>query len=378
MTILILKTQERQEWKSLSEIVPRLTEEWKNYLEEHHLSYFEMDCDQLTGLPKELDLSTVLIPALTPKIANLIRLLRADLLLDFKIILYAHGAASRSFLEFYDWRLESVLETQDQIIVSCEADKILGEASFKNASIKVQPFSFAFKSEDLFNPQDFFFLYHGRINPQKNILSMIQSYELALKENPHLAPMHLVGEEDHTFGPIVLDQAQGYREMLIRFIEQKNLQKNIFFHPYMPPSKLEKDFLRKSHIFLSFSQHMDENFGLAAYKSLTLGMPCLLSGWGGHWQLQNLFPEQVCIVPVDKLKGKLVLPHFQKNQNWPRFSEWIPELLHFKNSDETKLTRNKWGLNVLGLNRTRSHATPFLNTSSQPFKFFFDVYSGVK
>lgn len=378
-SVLVLKSKERCQWKSLSEVIPRLISDWKKVLDQSQISYQEIDCDDVAALPSNLHFDTVLIPALTPKISKTIQLLRGILKFDFKIMVYAYGAASRSFLEFYDWQFEQMLEARDQIIVNCEADKILGMESYKFASFKVQPFTFLMDVKSTaFDPQNFFFLYHGRINPQKNILAMIKSYELTLKANPDLSPMYIVGDEDLTFGPIVNIPAAGYRDRLISYVNESGLSNHVFFHSFMEPELLESSFLNKSHAFVSFSQHMDENFGLAAYKSLSRGMPAILSGWGGHFELQKLFAGQVTIVSVENLMTKLALKEEIELSDYTFFDQYIPEILEFKSSDETKIIRHKWGLNMLAINKKREHATPFLNMTSVPFKFYFEVYSGKK
>ncbi|MGZ3787376.1 MAG: glycosyltransferase [Bacteriovorax sp.] len=363
----------------MAEVVPRIRESWvETFLSAGYL-FTEINCDEEDVLPPHLHFSLVLIPILTPKIAKMVRLLRGILKFNFTIIVYAHGAASRSFLEFYDWGLESLLEAKDIIVVSCECDKILGEASFSNATFFVSPFSFKEekRGED-FNPQNFFFLYHGRINPQKNIRLMIESYELSLIKDHDLPPFYIIGDEDLTFGPIVQVEAKGYLIRLIQYVKEKGLLGKIHFHPYLEPLELRERFLTKSHVFVSYSQHMDENFGFAAFKSLSQGMPAILSGWGGHFELFKLFPHQVNIVQVEKLLAPFEIKSFVTDRYVLPFAHYNQEILKMNKTDKTALARAKWGLDVLALNRLRDHATPFLNKTSVPFRYYFDVYSGKK
>lgn len=377
--VLILESSERHGWSSIAEIVPRLISEWESICLSKGILIQKLDCLNDFGPPRDLSFNTVLIPCLTPQISKMVELLRGILKLDFKIIVYAYGAPSRAFLEFYDWKFEQQLSSRDQIIVNCEADLILGKACYDRAQLIVQPFSFMSpQGSARFNPNDFFYLYHGRINPQKNILAMIQSYELTLKTNSALTPMHIVGDEDLTFGPVVSIKASGYLEMLKQYVLEHNLSEHIFFHPFIESEILENEFLLKSHVFISLSQHVDENFGLAAYKSLSLGMPCILSGWGGHWELQKLFGSQVSIVSVEKLMAPLVFKTAIAAGNLMPFSKNIEDLLSLETSEDLPIKRQKWGLNVLALNRKRDHATPFTDMSSAPFKFYFEVYSGKK
>ncbi|MGZ3809729.1 MAG: hypothetical protein ACXVCE_16725, partial [Bacteriovorax sp.] len=60
------------------------------------------------------------------------------------------------------------------------------------------------------------------------------------------------------------------------------------------------------------------------------------------------------------------------------FAHYNQEILKMNKTDKTALARAKWGLDVLALNRLRDHATPFLNKTSVPFRYYFDVYSGKK
>jgi glycosyltransferase involved in cell wall biosynthesis len=123
-------------------------------------------------------------------------------------------------------------------------------------------------------------VYAGRVSPPKNLKVLIEAYRQLKEKLATPPPLYIVGpDENHRQELQALDGS-------ITWID--NLREDDW-----------KNFLQQGNsIYLNASTSMDENHGIAPREWLLAGHRALLSDWGGHADLAELWPERVRLVPV--------------------------------------------------------------------------------
>jgi hypothetical protein len=123
-------------------------------------------------------------------------------------------------------------------------------------------------------------VYAGRLSSTKNLKVLIEAYARLKEQLASPPPLYIVGpDENHR------RELQGLSESII-WID--NLREDDW-----------KNFIQREHsIYLNASTSMDENHGIAPRDWLLAGHRVLLSDWGGHADLAQLWPARVRLVPV--------------------------------------------------------------------------------
>jgi glycosyltransferase involved in cell wall biosynthesis len=123
-------------------------------------------------------------------------------------------------------------------------------------------------------------VYAGRVSPPKNLKVLIEAYRQLKEKLATPPPLYIVGpDENHRQELQALDGS-------ITWID--NLREDDW-----------KNFLQQGNsIYLNASTSMDENHGIAPREWLLAGHRALLSDWGGHADLAELWPARVRLVPV--------------------------------------------------------------------------------
>ncbi len=175
------------------------------------------------------------------------------------------------------------------------------------------------------DPGSMYFLYTGRITPQKNLSAVIDFLETVQKGNHFKIVLLVAGEfeyfENQTIG-ISEDLGSEYFKLTartkaieVRFLGQRS--RGSLGQLY-----------RDSDYYISFSTHHDDDFCQSAIEALLNGTPIIVTSWGGHRDLINLFPDQSMAIKVTPVEEGLDLSWDQDlhKKLFPRHSDSKPDL----------------------------------------------------
>jgi len=128
-------------------------------------------------------------------------------------------------------------------------------------------------------------IYTGRLSLQKNTLLLLQEIYSLKEKIKNSYQIYLIGPMDDLalpyFGIEFLDGH--YYHLLNSFLDTTELDFRSRVHFLGPQSP---DFLLKllnaGDIFISLSQHNDEDYGMSPAEAICTGLPAILSHWGGY------------------------------------------------------------------------------------------------
>lgn len=296
--ILILTSEKNYVWTSMQEIIPSLVHCWELCAQLEQLSSLSI-CVEKTS-PKDLALAAlkskvIIITTFNSEIANAMILIRDVFKVDSPFIFHLHGLATIGCWPLYKFKVESLMTNKDIFLGTCPGDIKCIELTYTNAKacMHLFPLEQAYLNPHL-HPKKL--VYVGRISDQKNIESSIKLY-LSIKENLHLESFEIFGEEDFLGHPNMGIKSTELLTSLSQYSDQ------IKFRGFVPREKIIQE-IQADHIFISLSTHSDENFGMAALRSLLAGSKAILSDWGGHKILSKHFPTQTVLIPVCLLDKK--------------------------------------------------------------------------
>lgn len=315
MKVIILTTRLNSVWLSMQEIIPGIESLWTHYGASRNIETTIINCDQgldlVTSLKDLLEAKIIIVTAFNLKIVQAIRLIRIQLGIDAPIAFYLHNQATIACWPLKKWKLLDCLKTHDYFISTCKRDAETLRAVFKNANCLITPFTYQKLDEPRqindfnFSKKSKNFVYIGRISDQKNLHTLITAFSL-IKSSDIL---HLFGGEDFLGSPNMAIPSTETLKNLKELTEKLNIQSRVFFHGHQPREDLYHYLNLTPHIFVSASLHSDENFGMAAFRSLCLGVNAILSNWGGHTDFASHFENQVQYVSVsDSERGPFVNP----------------------------------------------------------------------
>ncbi len=322
---LIITSKENFVWQSMQEIVPLLENLWLNSnTESHNVTLIDIDKTPINNYFKLLlAADNIVFTIFTFKISKFAGHLRKNLNLSIRYIFHLHGQATIACWPLFEWDMGHVLTESDIFISTCQRDQNTMDLVFKKHQTELIPFTllpFDIKELSLSAPpipqEKIIFVFIGRISPQKNLHLLLYAFYLLKKNLPEIDFIFdIFGNEDDLGSPNMEIDCSNYLEHLIELTEQLKLEKNISFKGFVPREKIYKNLKNKKHIFVSPSLHSDENFGIAAFRSLCLGNQVVLSSWGGHSDYLTHFPEQVELVNVNSsTNGPFINPFYLLKQ----------------------------------------------------------------
>lgn len=223
-------------------------------------------------------------------LALLKSLLKDDLVIEF----YALGMASSYYWPLIKFGLARHLSTKDKFVVSCFRDIELTRQCFSNAQVELR--SFEIRPRDELRPANKQRLvYIGRLSFQKNLHGLLLFFSHYKKSHPG-AVLELFGDWDNLDLPYFEMKMSSYKDYILDLVNQLGLSDEVIFHGPKTEEQIDQLMQEGSLTFISLSLQTDENFGIAAYKALSFGHRAILSNWGGHAQLKELFGESVYLV----------------------------------------------------------------------------------
>ena len=296
--ISIITTRQNFVWKSMQEVFPAIEKCWSETQVEARI--INVDNEPLRDHIHFLMKSDVLVViAFNETIARYIRHVRKSLQLEIPIILHLYGYATIGAWPLKRFGALDCLTESDLFIGTCQGDINCMHLCFENAKVLNIPYPYVpYEFEKKINNKDeLCFAYVGRISDQKNLDVLVEAYLLVKKKHSNIPHLYIYGEEDFLGWPNFGKEASNCRERIVKLIDDNHLDKNIHLMGYRDRSEIYTK-LSSNHIFLSASTHSDENFGMAAMRSLAIGGRAVLSSWGGHFNFKIHHPNEVQLVEV--------------------------------------------------------------------------------
>lgn len=313
---LVLTSRENFVWLSMQEIIPSIELNW---LQSANLCTHQVEIINVDEVPfkeifqKAFYATNIVITCFTFKLSSILKILRADLNIGARFIIHLHGLASIGLWPLLKWAKGYSFNSNDIFISTCSYDRNCFKLSLPSALCEVVPFSLlelsdtTFVTQSAVAPREFYYV--GRISEQKNLHTLIYSYYIALNSVPSLPSLRIFGGEDGLGSPNMELFSEEYQKYLQAIIRKLGVEEKVHFMGFVERKILDRDHLSMPHILLSASVHSDENFGIAALRSLARGNSAVLTKWGGHADFQEHFAEQVQLVIVNQSSmGPVVNP----------------------------------------------------------------------
>ncbi len=151
------------------------------------------------------------------------------------------------------------------------------------------------------NEEDLNICYTGRISLQKNVLDLITNFSFVSELIPN-AKLFLAGSFDDIGVPYIgLNRRPLTMEyefyLLIEKLPQ-HIKNKIFYVGHLQEKELIK-FYHAADLYISYSTHNDEDFGMSPAEAICLGLPLVLSNWGGFADFKKNLPKLVDLVRVE-------------------------------------------------------------------------------
>ncbi|PIQ54329.1 MAG: hypothetical protein COW01_11145 [Bdellovibrionales bacterium CG12_big_fil_rev_8_21_14_0_65_38_15] len=309
---LILSSYEVFYWFSMQDILPEAESLWFEKLAPTYdidrIAIHEQT-DPKKYIKELLSYDIIIITKLTLRIAILIRNIR-KFKKDINFIVYTHEIPSLLGAPYKYLDLEETFQENDLFITSSQADNSLHQMTFSNSKSLIIPYKVLNQQvKTSYKPKPDF-IYAGRISEQKNLHTLIFAI-FFLKKNFNFenVSLEIYGKEDHFGNPNMGKTSSSYLAYLLELIESLDLTENIAIYNFISPDDLKEIYTKKQKIFISFSLHHDENFGIAPFDALSLGTFSILSNWGGYQYQNTLFSDGVELIPVQSsTHGPFICP----------------------------------------------------------------------
>lgn len=310
---LVLSSEENFVWHSMQEIIPAIERTWMKSARPssetsfgHEVVRFNIDGTPMSAyIPHALQADNIVLTCFNHKMARVGKVLRESLGLEARYFIYLHNQATIACWPFHAWGLANHLREDDVFLSSCKLDQEAFSLSFEKARSELIPFTEPPHFEDHkktaapSDPNEVPFVYVGRISEQKNLHTLIYAFSLFLKSHPsYRGQLRIYGGEDHLGSPNMGKVSASLAEILRDLCDTLDVKERVQFLGFRPREEIQRHLSQTEHIFVSPSLHSDENFGMAAFYSLTLGQQVVLSRWGGHVDFADHFEQQVKLVNV--------------------------------------------------------------------------------
>lgn len=303
--ITIIDTIQNRSWQSMTEILPGIVRDWTNAFkgQGHEVSVHFIEEDSTAQIISSvLRSDLILFTAFNLQQNKLHQIIRQKLNIEIPIGLYLHGLASVGLWPLAKWGWIQNSNAQDFFVVTSEADiQCLQKINLKAKVLKI-PFSIDDQSlkQNSGTIGLHHFIFTGRISEQKNIHTLLWGVSLLSEEVKKRIVIDIFGKEDHLGSPNMGKKSTTYLQILEELVKKLQLNSTVKFHGFLDRDDLNSQFLSQPHTFISASLHSDENFGMAALRSLKNGQRAILTAWGGHLEFNSFFQKQVDYLPVYK------------------------------------------------------------------------------
>jgi len=343
---IILYSEDNFVWSSMQEIIPGLVDCWKETFKRkgEPFKFINLDTDNISEHLKDLMSSKeIVLTSFNLKISNAAIMIREKLGINARFHIHLHGLASVACWPIHEFGLGKLLTTNDIFYSSSKRDSETFKLSFENTSSIVVPFHLPslYKSSKRKQMEKPLLVYVGRIAEQKNLHQLLWAVSLIKKHHsPVDFELKIFGKEDGLGSPNMDLDSLNYQDFLNELKDKLNLD-NVTFEGFVERSLLDKWIVENEHIFVSPSLHSDENFGMAALKSIASGNQAILSDWGGHTGFSDKFGTTnislvkvhsgqygPCLDPkelVDAILNRINLKNLDSNVDSYNFSQVVDQ-----------------------------------------------------
>lgn len=206
------------------------------------------------------------------------------------IIFFLNGEGAK--LGYHICRYRDVFQRYDKFVVSSFAEKKILDwiTNDPNRTLTMflpidKSFSLAKKNpanlakKYKFNSRKKLILYAGRLSAQKNILSLLD-FAKNQDEDSHLI---ICGRFDSLQVPHFKNSQLPSLGSLVSeaLLQDSSLSHRISFLSHLPQSDL-RNLMAKADAQISLSSHYGEDFGYSICQGLHMGLPTVITKWGGH------------------------------------------------------------------------------------------------
>ncbi len=330
-TIYVIFSDEIFEWKSLQEATEAILGFWYRQCSARtSIEVININKNSnLEDLKKIfIEASKIVVAKISPQVSQFLKRFRI-FNPHCAVVIYGFESSSIYFANTDLYELEKYLYEEDLWIMSCESDEWLAHYSWENIKTKVIPLKLMDTHKMVIKNNPKHLLYVGRISEQKNLEDLIFAvYLLAQKMRDQGRKLKIFGEEDFLGVPHLGIVSQGYVKRLQHLVNKLGISDLVEIGRFLSHQEIEEEL--KNAIFISPSVHSDENFGLVVFRALNLGVPTLLSSWGGHKDFNNYF-EGVKFFSVYKTKNGPRTNPYEIAQSILDLWKQIPEITFKKN-----------------------------------------------
>lgn len=297
--VVLLTSRQNLVWSSMEEIIPMIIVSWEYLCEknDNELTVINVDQENPNSNFKKLFVAdVVVVTCYNVKIARFIELIRGKFCFANQIVFYLHGLATVALWPLEKFGTLKHLNTGDLFVGTCRGDDFSLQLALKNFRFLKVPFC-EMKSEAIKAHKETLipYVFIGRISPQKNLDKLIWAYSLFEKSFRRQHPLMIFGKEDHLGYPNLGIENSNYLNELKLLTKNLNLTDDVIFKGFVKRELIFEE-LKGNYIFVGPSTHSDENFGMAAYRSLVRGAICVLSNWGGHKEFYEFWSNQIVYV----------------------------------------------------------------------------------
>lgn len=133
-------------------------------------------------------------------------------------------------------------------------------------------------------------LYAGRISLQKNVDILVTEFERIVRESPRPVSLWIVGAFDDMGANFMgVKHHEGYMHYKIQKIVDRlppEVSSRIKFWGIQKQEELRK-IKAAADLYISLSLYHDEDYGMSPAEALAVGMPTLLTNWGGYYSFES-------------------------------------------------------------------------------------------
>ena len=343
--VIYLESNQNLVWTSMQEILPCLKETWESFSSQNKIELTTIDVDKDT--PKEylkeiLKSDAIVVSSFNGRMAQFLEIIRLKLKIDTPWVFYLHGLATVGLWPLVSLGLGECLTDQDLFLGTCEGDRKCLDLALPGANyLQTRFYSDLDKKESLPKVKKEpikRLVYVGRISRQKNIHQLLWAFKLfkeSGQENFSELTLDIYGKEDGLDSPNMGLKRSDYLKELKSICSSLNLTEgvDVNFHGFVKREDICHELEKSPFLFVSFSLHSDENFGMAALMALNAGGKLLLSHWGGHINFVENYPKRAssiavylgtngpCLHPIDCVNSlKLALMEHEIKEDDQTFS----------------------------------------------------------
>ncbi|HEX4925145.1 MAG TPA: glycosyltransferase, partial [Bdellovibrionales bacterium] len=281
-------------WSSMREILPAIESAWRPF--NPKVVYPASAAAFFEALPALLTAKRIVVTFLNAHSVTAMRVLRQEYGSRVPFVIYLHGDGTNGAQALTE--LNGLLTKQDQFISSCSADARALRLCLHGAKVHVIPFPLGAKARKprvVANPP---LVYVGRVSEQKNLHTLIWSLWVLKAVFKRPMRLSIYGREDGYGSPNMNLHTPNLGRRLKALAKRLGVEALIEWRGHCESATLEREVYSKHHVFVSASLHADENFGLAAFRSLCSGNPAALTRWGAHTDLYRKFRGRVRLARV--------------------------------------------------------------------------------